>query len=130
MEPLLIQKPMILESIIPSQKIMSHSVEFFTQSTLAMLRPTTTLGGQEYCIKPTRFKVLSEGLGFKFGDPRKLIVVAHSMGGMAARSYIADQRTEAVQEIQQLITYGTPHWGSLFTSEVQTISRGARDFGF
>ena len=64
------------------------------------------------------------------GDPRKLIVVAHSMGGMAARSYIADQRTEAVQEIQQLITYGTPHWGSLFTSEVQTISRGARDLDF
>ena len=64
------------------------------------------------------------------GETRKLIIVAHSMGGMAARSYIADQPGEAVREIAHFITYGSPHWGALFTSGVQLISRGARDLDY
>jgi len=43
------------------------------------------------------------------------------MGGMAARSYIADNATEATQGVLQLTTYGTPHWeispGNVLDSE-------------
>lgn len=42
---------------------------------------------------------------------KKVSIVAHSLGGMAARSYVADNQSEAVKRLSQLTTYGTPHWG-------------------
>jgi pimeloyl-ACP methyl ester carboxylesterase len=72
------------------------------------------------------------------GMTDKFNIVAHSMGGLAARSFIADNPGEAAQEISQFITYGTPHWGvspgnlldalsviSIFTGLADT--RGAHD---
>jgi len=40
---------------------------------------------------------------------------------MAARSYIADNATEAIQRISQLTTYGTPHWGISPGNVLETI---------
>ncbi len=45
------------------------------------------------------------------GLTEKITIVAHSMGGLAARSYIADNADEAVLRVSQLTTYGSPHWG-------------------
>jgi len=45
------------------------------------------------------------------GATGKISIVAHSMGGLSARSYLADNPAEAVQWVSQLTTYGTPHWG-------------------
>jgi pimeloyl-ACP methyl ester carboxylesterase len=45
------------------------------------------------------------------GNTGKIDVVAHSMGGLAARSYIANTPGEAVQRVSKFVTYGTPHWG-------------------
>ena len=40
-----------------------------------------------------------------------LSLVAHSMGGLAARSYIERNAAQAKTQIFELITYGTPHRG-------------------
>ncbi|MBI2998261.1 MAG: choice-of-anchor D domain-containing protein [Deltaproteobacteria bacterium] len=64
------------------------------------------------------------------GVTKKISIVAHSMGGMSARSYIADNPPEAVNEIAQFITYGSPHWGASFASLVQPFSQGAEDLDF
>ena len=40
-----------------------------------------------------------------------LTIVAHSMGGLAARAYMEGHPNEAANTISELITYGTPHRG-------------------
>jgi pimeloyl-ACP methyl ester carboxylesterase len=56
-------------------------------------------------------------------------IVAHSMGGIAARSYIADN--PGTNNLLNFITYGSPHWGVPFSWPVSPIldarSDGARD---
>src|SRR5205807_2550914 len=56
-------------------------------------------------------------------------IVAHSMGGLAARSYIADN--PGTNSILNFITYGSPHWGVPFVFFVSSAfdreSDGARD---
>ena len=64
------------------------------------------------------------------GVTKQIAIVAHSMGGMAARSYIAGNPQEAVTQIGKFVTYGSPHWGSSFTSLGQIISQGAKDLDF
>jgi len=41
----------------------------------------------------------------------KLVIVAHSMGGLVARAYL---RTHGVRHVAKLITLGTPHHGTVF----------------
>jgi pimeloyl-ACP methyl ester carboxylesterase len=44
--------------------------------------------------------------------PRKVILVAHSMGGLICRSMIAQVlKADAQQSIAKVVTYGTPHAG-------------------
>ena len=45
---------------------------------------------------------------------KKLTILAQSMGGLAARSYIANPTnfTEVGERIKNFFTYGTPHWGT------------------
>src|SRR5439155_10718224 len=42
---------------------------------------------------------------------RSLSLVAHSMGGLAARAYIEDPKNRASEAVFELVTYGTPHQG-------------------
>ena len=60
----------------------------------------------------------------------KISLVAHSMGGMAGRSYIADQPQEAVARVLDFVTHVTPHGGAPLASLFQLASRGARDLDF
>ena len=77
------------------------------------------------------------------GGNQKIMLVAHSNGGLASRSYIATYRSEAESKVAGLITYGTPHFGAdvsvgfpylfvLFPVNVPDLlsSDGARDAGF
>jgi hypothetical protein len=59
-------------------------------------------------------------------------IVAHSMGGLSARSYIADNQTEATQLVKEFITYGSPHWGvtRAATDALVNFSDGANDLKF
>ena len=61
----------------------------------------------------------------------KVNIVAHSMGGLAARSYVADNALEAANKIMTFVTYGTPHWGVpsvfLLSSFIDVKADGARD---
>jgi pimeloyl-ACP methyl ester carboxylesterase len=63
-------------------------------------------------------------LGLPF---QRLSLVAHSMGGLAARSYLATTADAARNQIFDLITYGTPHAGAPRASFGQIFSDGARD---
>jgi pimeloyl-ACP methyl ester carboxylesterase len=62
-------------------------------------------------------------------------VVAHSMGGLALRRYLADAG-DAPSKVKRVVTYGTPHWGvkasTLLGAFGQPIdgSGGARDMDF
>src|SRR6266508_478069 len=66
----------------------------------------------------------------KQGLSRKSTIVAHSMGGLASRAYIAHNSTDATNRIAQFVTYGSPHWGGSFASLGQFASDGARDLDF
>jgi pimeloyl-ACP methyl ester carboxylesterase len=59
-------------------------------------------------------------------------IVAHSMGGLSARSYIADNQVEATQLVKEFITYGSPHWGvtRAATDAMVNFSDGANDLKF
>lgn len=54
--------------------------------------------------------------------PRKAAIVAHSMDGLAARSYIEGISIEGIsagkfnEDVSSLITYGTPHFGTPLTT--------------
>jgi esterase/lipase len=47
-----------------------------------------------------------------------VIIVAHSMGGLVARKYIVNelQETKTVGKVKALITYATPHQGSIWSN--------------
>ena len=48
----------------------------------------------------------------------KVILVAHSMGGLAARAYLQGQTgTVFRDDVQQLVTVGTPHQGSMMAAK-------------
>src|SRR5262249_20109482 len=72
------------------------------------------------------------------GTAQGLILVAHSNGGLASRSYFAVHRSEAESKIVGLITYGTPHFGAdetigfsyLDVNPVDFLADGARDAKF
>jgi len=74
------------------------------------------------------------------GDSRRMKIVAHSMGGLAARAYIANQSVEASERVSDLITYGTPHWGAslvvvkqfleLILGRLVPESQGIKDMDF
>lgn len=63
----------------------------------------------------------------------KMDIVAHSMGGLAARAYLVDNAADAQDRIGQLVTYGTPHWGVAaagvhsFFVEIPGDAQGTRD---
>lgn len=55
-------------------------------------------------------------------NSKKVILVAHSMGGLAAREYITNPKyTNAPKKVARLITLGTPHSGSFWVSIVDAI---------
>jgi len=43
---------------------------------------------------------------------KRFSVVAHSIGGLAARRYFVDHADDAHREVYQFVTYGTPHFGA------------------
>lgn len=51
-------------------------------------------------------------------DYENVIIIAHSMGGLIARKYIVDMLTEthSVGKVKALITYATPHQGSIWAN--------------
>lgn len=64
--------------------------------------------------------------GDLFPVVQKFIVVAHSMGSLAARSYIQQLGNTAFEnDIDRLVTYGTPHQGSPLTELLALIENNA-----
>lgn len=60
------------------------------------------------------------------GRPHRLIVVAHSLGGLVARHWLANS-PEAAGSCDLLITLGTPHEGSPMA--LKALAGGVRAFG-
>jgi pimeloyl-ACP methyl ester carboxylesterase len=57
------------------------------------------------------------------GDPtRKFTLVAHSMGGLVSRAYMARHPEAAEQRIKALIMHGTPNFGA--TNAIDTLVNG------
>jgi len=57
------------------------------------------------------------------GDPeRKFNLVAHSMGGLVSRAYLARHQTSAEKRIRRLVLHGTPNFGS--PNAVETLYNG------
>lgn len=52
-----------------------------------------------------------------------VIIIAHSMGGLIARRYIVDvlDETKSVGKVRSLITYATPHHGSILANHYLTF---------
>lgn len=61
-----------------------------------------------------------------------LTIVAHSMGGLAARSFLERDPVLSRQITYQLVTYGTPHRGASWTflDPFGILSDGVRDMAF
>lgn len=59
------------------------------------------------------------------GVLRPLSIVGHSMGGLAARSYMETYSDEAADRVFELITYGTPHRGVNLQAIRQALSNTA-----
>ena len=58
------------------------------------------------------------------GVAGKVSLIAHSMGGIAARRYLAARPDEARNRIAELITYGSPHWGAPYGDIGDAIQSG------
>jgi pimeloyl-ACP methyl ester carboxylesterase len=52
----------------------------------------------------------------KIGARNSLVILAHSMGGVVARSFMRDANGEAEAQVDKLITLGTPHHGTPFVN--------------
>lgn len=58
---------------------------------------------------------LARSVSYNFGENRKFVIVAHSMGGLVARSAIENyngETPEFASRLQQFIAIATPHHGS------------------
>lgn len=64
------------------------------------------------------------------GFKQRVSLVAHSMGGIAGRSYIADAPIDSVNRVSQFITYSSPHWGAPLAGIFGIKSQGAKDLAF
>ncbi len=56
------------------------------------------------------------------GSDRKFSLVAHSMGGLVSRTYIARHPQAAEKRVKQLIMMGTPNFGA--TNAIETLFTG------
>lgn len=56
------------------------------------------------------------------GEPRRFTLLAHSMGGLVARAYLARHTQAAEQCVKQLIMLGTPNYGA--TNTIDTLLNG------
>lgn len=56
------------------------------------------------------------------GSQRKFHLVAHSMGGLVARAYMARHPQAAAQRVKQLIMMGTPNFGA--TNAIESLFSG------
>lgn len=56
------------------------------------------------------------------GSDRKFNLVAHSMGGLVSRTYIARHPKEAEKRVRQLIMLGTPNFGA--TNSIEVLFQG------
>ena len=56
------------------------------------------------------------------GSNRKFTLVAHSMGGLVSRSFMAQFPAEAEKRVKQLIMLGTPNYGA--TNAIETLFSG------
>ena len=72
----------------------------------------------------------------------KVVLMGHSMGGLAARDYLQDQtkwQSDGQHHVAKLVTVGTPHGGSngssangssLFGSKINELSEAVRDLRY
>ncbi|HLD82780.1 MAG TPA: alpha/beta hydrolase [Candidatus Omnitrophota bacterium] len=68
---------------------------------------------------------LRQGYRHKDGSAQKVILVGHSMGGLAARKYLKSY-SYANQKIEKLIMIGTPNLGSLLSSATTHYNKNRR----
>jgi pimeloyl-ACP methyl ester carboxylesterase len=71
-------------------------------------------------IAAWRAKVVQEG----YGDPEqvRVVIVAHSMGGMVARHAV--QRYGASSVVRSILTLGTPHFGAVQAVQMLALGEG------
>lgn len=86
--------------------------DFYTLSFTDNLANAAGIVGQGNTLRDFVNSFWSAGQTFP-----KLTLFAWSMGGLASRSYLQNNQASAVNQIAQLITYGTPHKG-VFTSDL------------
>jgi pimeloyl-ACP methyl ester carboxylesterase len=56
------------------------------------------------------------------GTKRKFTLLAHSMGGLVSRTYMARHTKDAEQRVKKLVMMGTPNYGS--TNAIETLMTG------
>ena len=91
----------------------------------------TPLAGQDGLVaKASELQVCIKEL-CKYCDARKVIIVAHSAGGLVARYYMqnADRGCSYRDDVDRLITIGTPHQGSVFARIVDWAWKLLNRFG-
>lgn len=85
---------------------------------------TPLFGGIDVLV--TKLDAQIEAICVKTGAP-KVMIVAHSMGGLVARAYLAQART---LRVSKLVTLGSPHHGTqLARLGIGTNAREMRDGG-
>lgn len=72
-------------------------------------------------------QLLRQNYKDKNGKPQKIILVCHSMGGLAAREYLTNPSySYATNEIEKLILIGVPNLGSPFASLRKGVAKSQR----
>lgn len=69
---------------------------------------------------------LRENYKDKNGKPQKIILVCHSMGGLATREYLTNPKYSMSNEIKEIILIGVPNLGSSFASLANGITSAQR----
>ncbi|MFA4889583.1 MAG: hypothetical protein WC628_08450 [Candidatus Omnitrophota bacterium] len=69
---------------------------------------------------------LRENYKDKNGNPQKIILVCHSMGGLAAREYLTNPKYSMSNKIKEVILIGVPNLGSPFAKLADGITEAQR----
>ena len=78
----------------------------------ALLRSSTT-DGTPSIFSDTNYNILKETISNakRESGKSKVILIAHSMGGLIARRYVNSNNSEYAGDVSKLFTFGTPHEG-------------------
>ena len=114
-------------SSVTSSCIYTINFDTYTGSSSQSASNESAITKQGYAVKLAIDKIL------EVTGKEKVVIVAHSMGGLASRDYLQRWQLPSESKVAKLVTMGTPHLGAniaqydLFGVYVDHLSEATRD---